>query len=57
VVNDKLQRLRLLIDGMLLAAQLEKNEQVKRKILDNAARLEKRLKEEEGGKEQAQELD
>jgi hypothetical protein len=47
-MNEKLQRLRLLIDGMLLAAQLEKNERVKRKILDNAARLEKRLKEEEG---------
>jgi hypothetical protein len=47
-MDEKLQRLRLLIDGMLLAARVEKNEQVKRKILDNAKRLEKRLAEEKG---------
>jgi hypothetical protein len=56
-MDEKLQRLRLLIDGLLLAAQLEKNEQVKRKILDNAARLEKRLVEEKGKVSNGQELD
>jgi hypothetical protein len=56
-MQEKLQRLRLLVDGLLLAAKTEPDEQVKRKILDNAARLEKRLAEEKGKGEQAQELD
>jgi hypothetical protein len=56
-MDEKLQRLRLLIDGMLLAARVEKNEQRKSKILESVDRLEKRLAEEKGKVSNGQELD
>jgi hypothetical protein len=46
--NEKLERLKLLLAGMALQAQLETNPKRKAKIIENVQRLSKRYTEEKG---------